>query len=50
MGKNEKTLLKIALEILGLLIDRANTGDDITDKELDKGLEKAKDAIDKFKQ
>ena len=49
MGKNETMILGIVLELLRLLIDRANTGEEITDGELDENLKKAKEAIDRFK-
>ena len=50
MGKNEKALLQVAWEIIKLLIERANIGEDITDAELDDVLAKAKEAKDKFKE
>lgn len=49
MGKNETIILQVAIELLKLLNDNANTGEDITDEELDIVLAKAKEARDRFK-
>ena len=48
MGDNEKTILRVVLELIGLILDRQNTGADITDEELDEALDKAKKAKERF--